>query len=55
MICPKCSTTMVVGVAIRTNCANTLYIMAPAPIRANELQLIRCLKCPKCGHSDDLR
>lgn len=52
MKCPRCDVEMNVGIAINVNGGR--YI-APCVniIDYNSLEIIKCWKCPKCGHSDD--
>lgn len=55
-LCPRCNIEMGVGIGIDYNnrgsaCTGfgTLYL------NHRTLKVIDCLKCPKCGYSDDLR
>ena len=55
MICPKCGTEMLLGKAIKPDMeANALYICRPPMINSETLELINVLKCPVCGHSEEL-
>lgn len=67
MICPKCNIEMVLGKAIKTDqdlgprfypppCSFQAATVPRLPsfITAETLELIDCLKCPKCGHSDKI-
>lgn len=53
MICEKCKVEMVYGKAIKTQEISRSCFISPAKITAKNLVIIDCLKCPKCGHSDD--
>lgn len=58
MICPKCHTEMKIGVAIKPadhDGCRIVDLWYPNLIRSENLELIPCWKCPKCGHSDDGR
>lgn len=55
MKCPKCKIVMVEGIAINSGgCAlSRAIVFVQRTIKAKDLKLIKCLKCPVCGHSDD--
>lgn len=54
MLCPRCKIEMKIGSAIKPNVTyGELTIVPVAPIRARELEVIKVLKCPKCGYSDN--
>jgi len=60
MNCPKCKTEMKLGKAIQPDMepADTRawgYHFDPPMINSETLQLIDVLKCPSCGHSDNMR
>lgn len=53
--CPKCKTEMVVGQAIEARSTDNVCTGFGVPmLNKDTLRLIECLKCPECGHSDDL-
>lgn len=52
--CPRCKVPLVIGKALYPYTEkNALYITAPAPGTAETIKMVDCLKCPKCGFSDD--
>jgi len=54
MKCPRCyNTEMVAGQAIKQIYETRGCFPGPITMNADEIKLIPCLKCPKCGHSDD--
>lgn len=54
MICPKCGIEMKIGQAIKTLDTNNCRVVEfDVLIKAKDVELIDCLKCPNCGHSDD--
>jgi hypothetical protein len=55
MTCPKCKVPMVHGLAIKTEepCLHVCFPNTPT-IEAKDLELIDCLKCPLCGHSEEV-
>lgn len=54
MNCPKCGTPMIDGQAIQTSATNYRACFHYAPtITYATLEIIPCMKCPSCGHSDD--
>lgn len=58
MICPICKVEMKIGFAIEPSFQENSRggIVAKDDImNVNELKLIKCWKCPLCGHSDDGR
>lgn len=54
-ICPLCKIPLVMGQAIKPK--DNMYYRSIVPfnetLKASEIKLIDCLKCPKCGYSDD--
>ena len=53
--CPKCKIKMVIGQAIRSNLeVNTRYLTGKPLINHETLELIDVLKCPTCGHSEQI-
>ena len=56
MNCPKCGTEMLLGTAIKPNTeANALYVIQPQLLNSETLKLIDVLKCPACGHSEEIK
>lgn len=56
MKCPRCDVEMVSSKAIKPSYeTNVRYLVAQPLVNANTLELIDCLKCPVCGHSDDMK
>jgi len=56
MICPKCGTEMILGKAIKPDIeSNVSFIIRPPMINAETLELINVLKCPACGHSEEIK
>ena len=55
MKCPKCNVEMVTGIAIKPKYDSEFLSIVPLKktLTAKEMKLIKCFKCPKCGHSDD--
>lgn len=57
-LCPKCKVEMVEGKAIQYGSKefdkNVCVGFGRPMVNHKTLNLIECLKCPKCGHSDDL-
>lgn len=55
MICPRCNVEMKIGQAIKTEPSSLCLAIKSffSLIRAEDLKIINCYKCPKCGHSDD--
>jgi hypothetical protein len=53
MQCPKCNVELKEGIAIKSSYQTSGCIFGPVLINGNTLKLIDCLKCPKCGYSDD--
>lgn len=56
MNCPKCGTEMKMGIAIKPpdhDGCRIVDLWFTRLIRAEDIELIDCWKCPKCGHSDD--
>ena len=56
MICPRCGVDMVVGIAIKPSDHDGCRIVDLwflRLIRAEDIELIDCWKCPECGYSDD--
>ena len=54
MKCPKCDIEMTKGIGIDYHDPGGLG-MFQHRLTAEEIKLIECDKCPKCGHSDDGR
>jgi hypothetical protein len=53
--CPRCDVTLELGFAIQPNIeSGALTILPVAPIQSQDLTLIPVLKCPMCGHSEDI-
>ena len=50
MKCPTHNVEMVAGVAIKPSYG---FCHRPILIKAHELTMVECLKCPVCGFSDD--
>lgn len=48
MICPRCQVEMVDGFCIGAATSNGIV-----PKEYDQPKIVSCLKCPKCGHSDD--
>lgn len=56
MICQKCKVEMVKGQAIESGAVDYRFCFFAVPrITYKTLKLIPCLKCPKCGYSDDAK
>ena len=54
--CPKCEIDLEIGIAIKDNeKGGVCRGMGCPPINADTLEIVDCLKCPKCGYSDDAR
>ena len=57
-LCPKCKVEMIEGKAIQYGSKhfneNVCIGFGRPIVNHKNLKLIECLKCPKCGHSDDL-
>ena len=54
MKCPKCNIEMIVGIALKHQCEVGARYIAPRTYEYMETpEIIKCLKCPKCGYSDD--
>lgn len=55
MKCPRCNVEMVKGQAIDGFSGRPVRSIAAfqAVVDHKTLKLVECLKCPKCGHSDD--
>lgn len=54
MKCPYCQIDMVIGQAIDPVWpSNARFVIPPKPSNGHDLKIIKCWKCPKCGHSDD--
>jgi hypothetical protein len=34
---------------------NVLYFLGPPVANKHNLQLVKCHKCPKCGHSEEIK
>lgn len=52
MLCKRCGVAMTHGVAIKPQYEHNAFYHVPAPIP--KLQMINVLKCPKCGHSENV-
>ena len=53
--CIKCGTELVVGTAIKPAIEYGARSIVPvAPLKAHEVQLIKVMKCPSCGHSEEI-
>lgn len=53
--CPRCKIEMVEGKAIDyDDSGNVCFGFGRKHITNETLKLVECLKCPSCGHSDDL-
>lgn len=55
MNCPNCNIEMIYGKTLNTDNKGFFRYIAPVSLflKADTLKIIDCLKCPKCGHSDD--
>lgn len=54
MICKKCNVKMVQGTAIKSQFIHGERPFGwPGYINHKTIKIIDCLRCPKCGHSDD--
>lgn len=54
-LCPRCGVEMSVGLAIQTDSRLDQNVcIGFGRITIKEPKIIECLKCSKCGHSDDL-
>lgn len=56
MICPKCNIEMIKGIALKPLFEVGCRHIAPRNITymLDKPEIIECLKCPKCGYSDDM-
>lgn len=53
MLCSRCGSVMAPGIAIKPAMSlDEISIMPVGPINAQDLRIIRVMKCPDCGHSD---
>lgn len=51
MKCPRCNEDLVVGKTLfPCECSDSLRLKPPDSI-SNYVEIVNCLKCPKCGHS----
>lgn len=53
MKCKRCDIEMEEGVAILTREDHLRCFMGTFTVTAENLKLIKVLKCPQCGYSDD--
>lgn len=54
MICPICNTNMKLGIALKTKSMVGVRTIVPQPFYYMKTpDIISCMKCPKCGYSDD--
>lgn len=53
MNCPRCNIEMKRGIALPEYEEQGVRAMRGYVVTADNLEFVDCLKCPKCGHSDD--
>lgn len=54
MLCPHCDIDLATGLAIKPNPEDVRGAPGFNPVVTHKnLEFVECLKCPKCGYSDD--
>jgi hypothetical protein len=56
MICKYCKVDMKIGKAIKPLIEGRYRSFAPINqiLKLDDIEVVKCLKCPICGHSEDL-